>query len=223
VGALDAVDQRTGKLQCGRDHYVVEADSKGFFATLDHDGLSRRWAERSEDRAFLGLIGKWVRAGIRDTPGAIRPPGRGTPHGGGVSPVLSNGSRHYGLDLGFEKGIKPQGRGEAGLLRYADDYSCAVESQAEAERFYAAVGSRREKFGLTLAAEKTRILPFHRHQPPGQGRFECLGVEGDGGRDRAGKAHLQRRTARAKLRASRQRVPPWGRENRPRRLRELCT
>jgi group II intron reverse transcriptase/maturase len=221
VGALDAVDKLTVKLQFGRYHYVVEADIKGFFDTMDHEWLVRMLAERIEDRAFLGLIRKWLRAGILDTTGAILHPVTGTPQGGVVSPVLSNVYLHYVLDLWFEKVIKPQCRGEACLLRYADDYICAFEYQAEAERFYAAMGPRLEKFGLTLAAEKTRILPFHRHQPPGQGRFAFLGFEFYWGWDRAGKAHLKRRTARAKLRASLQRFTQWCKENRHRRLSEL--
>jgi RNA-directed DNA polymerase len=221
VGALDAVDKLTVKLQFGRYHYVVEADIKGFFDNMAHDWMVCMLAERIDDRAFLELIRKWVRAGILDTTGAILHPVTGTPQGGVVSPVLSNVYLHYVLDLWFENVIKPQCRGEACLLRYADDYICAVESQAEAERFYAALGPRLEKFGLTLAAEKTRILPFTRHQPPGQGRFEFLGFEFYWGRDRAGKAHLKRRTARAKLRASLQRFTQWCKENRHRRLREL--
>ena len=125
------------------------------------------------------------------------------------------------LDVWFEKVLKPQCRGEACLRRYADDYVCAFEDQAEAERFYAALGPRLEKFGLTLAAEKTRILPFSRQQPPGQSSFEFLGFEFRWGQDRAGKAHLKRRTARAKLRASLQRFTQWCRENRHRRLQVL--
>jgi len=167
VGAVDAVDKLTVKLQFGYYHYVVEADIKGFFDTMDQEWLVRMLAERIDDRAFLGLIRKWLRAGILDTTGAILHPVTGTPQGGVVSPVLSNVYLHYVLDLWFEKVIKPQCQGEACLLRYADDYICAFESKAEAERFYAALGPRLEKFGLTLAAEKTRILPFHRHQPPG--------------------------------------------------------
>jgi hypothetical protein len=130
---------------------------------------------------------------------------------------------HYVLDLWFEHVVKPRCRGEACLLRYADDYLCAFESKAEAERCSAALGPRLAKCGLTLAAEKTRILPFSRHQPPGQGRFEFLGVEFYWGRDRGGKAHLKRRTARAKLRASLQRFTHWCRENRHQRLSELFT
>jgi hypothetical protein len=83
------------------------------------------------------------------------------------------------------------------------------------------LGPRLEKFGLTLAPDKTRVLSFSRHQPPGQGRFAFLGFEFYWGQDRAGKAHLKRRTARAKLRASLQRFTQWCRENRHQRLSEL--
>jgi group II intron reverse transcriptase/maturase len=221
VGALDAVDKLTVKLQFGRYHYVVEADIKGFFDNMDQEWLVRMLAERIDDRAFLGLIRKWLRAGILDTTGTILHPATGTPQGGVVSPVLSNVYLHYVLDLWFEKVIKPQCRGEACLLRYADDYICAFEYQAEAERFYAALGPRLEKFGLTLAAEKSRILPFSRQLPPGQGRFEFLGFEFYWGQDRAGKAHLKRRTARTKLHSSLRRFTQWCRENRHRRLRVL--
>jgi RNA-directed DNA polymerase len=41
VGALDAVETLTIKLQCGRDAWVVEADSKKFFDTIDHDWMVR--------------------------------------------------------------------------------------------------------------------------------------------------------------------------------------
>ena len=52
--------------------------------------MIRRLAERIEDRALLGLIRKWLQAGILDTTGAILPPVTGTPQGGVVSPVLAN-------------------------------------------------------------------------------------------------------------------------------------
>jgi RNA-directed DNA polymerase len=219
VGALAAVDKLTVKLQFGHYHSVVEADIKGFFDSVDHDWMIRRLGERIEDRAFLGLIRKWLQAGILDTTGAIIHPATGTPQGGVVSPVLSNVYLHYVLDLWFEKVIKPQCRGEACLLRYADDDICAFEYQEEAERVSAALGPRLEKFGLALAPEKTRILPFSRQASPGPSSFECLGFEFRWGLDRAGKAHLKRRTARPKLRASLQRFTQWCQENRQLRLR----
>jgi RNA-directed DNA polymerase len=86
VGALDAIDTLTVKLQFGRYNYVVEADIKGFFDTMDHDWMVRMLGERIEDRALLGLIRKWLQAGILDTTGAILHPATGTPQGGVVTP-----------------------------------------------------------------------------------------------------------------------------------------
>ena len=71
------------------------------------------------------------------------------------------------------------------------------------------------------SAREAPRLPCRRQQPTGQGSFEFLGVELRWGQDRAGKAPLKRRTARAKLRASLQRFTQWCQENRPRRLSVL--
>ena len=85
-GAGEAVGKLTVKLQFGDYHYVVEADIKGFFDTMDHEWLVRMLAERIEDRAFLELSRQGLRAGILDTTGAILHPVTGTPQGGVVSP-----------------------------------------------------------------------------------------------------------------------------------------
>src|SRR5262249_4970245 len=44
-----------------------------------------------------------------------------------VSPVLANVFLHYVLDVWLEKVVKRHCRGEACLLRYADDFVCAFE------------------------------------------------------------------------------------------------
>ncbi len=49
IGALDAVDKLTIKLQFGRYNWVVEADIKGFFDNIDHDWMIRMLAERIDD------------------------------------------------------------------------------------------------------------------------------------------------------------------------------
>jgi RNA-directed DNA polymerase len=56
--------------QYGVYGYVVEADVKGFFDNLDHVWLLSMLRLRIDDRAFLGLIRKWLMAGILDTDGA---------------------------------------------------------------------------------------------------------------------------------------------------------
>jgi group II intron reverse transcriptase/maturase len=212
VGALDAVDKLTVKLQFGRYDFVVEADIKGFFDNINHDWMIRMLEERIEDGALLRLIRKWLKAGVLDTDGEVLHPVTGTPQGGIISPVLANVYLHYALDLWFHKVVKPRCKGEACLIRYADDFVCAFQYQEEAERFYRELGRRLGKFGLELSAAKTRIVPFSRHHAPGETSFDFLGFEFRWGKDRAAKPHLKRRTSRKKLRNSLQRFTEWCKE-----------
>jgi len=114
-GALDAVKDLTFDLQYGTYGYVVEVDVKGFFDHLDHPWLEDMLRVRIDDRAFLRLIRKWLKAGILDTEGHVIHPETGTPQGGTVSPVLANAYLHYALDVWFAKVVKAHCRGEAML------------------------------------------------------------------------------------------------------------
>lgn len=214
VGALNAVDKLTIKLQFGRYNFVVEADIKGYFDNIDHEWLIRMLEERIDDRPLLRLIKKWLKAGILDTDGKVIHPATGTPQGGIVSPILANVYLHYVLDLWFHKVVKKHCRGEACLIRYADDFVCAFQYREDAERFYRALGKRLGKFGLELSAEKTRIILFHRSPSSGKFRFQFLGFEFYWGKDRGGRPHLKRRTSRKNLRKSLKRFSEWCRENR---------
>jgi RNA-directed DNA polymerase len=218
VGALDAVDTLTSKRQCGRYAWVVEADMKQCFDPSEHAGMVRRWAERIDDGALLRVMRKWVKAGGLDTDGTGRHPVTGTPHGGTVSPILAKVFLHDGLDLWCAKVGKQPWRGEACLIRYADDCVCACEEQADAERFYNVLGQRRETCGLELSAAQTRLIPFQRYRRAGPTSCELLGCALRWGKDRKGKEHLKRRTARKKLRTALQRFTAWGKENRHLRL-----
>ncbi|MGH7771584.1 MAG: group II intron reverse transcriptase/maturase [Candidatus Binatia bacterium] len=220
VGALDAVDWLTIKLQFGRYHYVVEADIKGFFDHIDHNWMLRMLAERIDDRALLRLIRKWLKAGVLEADGTVVHPATGTPQGGIVSPILANVYLHYALDLWFGRVFKPRCRGEACLIRYADDFVCAFEKKEEAQHFYREVGERLRKFGLEVAAEKTRVIAFSRLEP-GSGSFEFLGFEFRWGQDRSGREHLKRRTSRKKLRSSLKGFTDWCKGNRHLKLRVL--
>jgi group II intron reverse transcriptase/maturase len=213
VGALDAVDKLTIKLQFGRYGRVVEADIQGFFDNIDHERLLEMLAERMDDKALLQLIGKWLKAGVLDTSGEVIHPAAGTPQGGIVSPILANIYLHYCLDEWFQHVVKKYCRGEACLIRYADDFVCAFERAEDAERFYQVLGKRLEKFGLKLSAEKTRVIAFDRGQSEQEG-FEFLGFEFRWGQDRQGKAHVKRRTSRKKLRSSLDRFTQWCRQKR---------
>ena len=219
VGAREAVDQLTVQLQFGDYHHVVEADIKGFFDNLSHEWLMRMLAERIDDQPILRLIKKWLKAGVLDTDGKVLRPEGGTPQGGIISPLLANVYLHYALDLWFEKVFQRSCRGGAFLHRYADDFVCGFGRAEEAHRFYSELEERLRKFGLELAADKTKVMPFSRHRR-GETSFAFLGFEFRWGTDRQGQARLKRRTSRKKFRGSVKRVAEWCKRNRHRRVRE---
>jgi RNA-directed DNA polymerase len=220
LGALDAVDELTIKLQFGRYNFVVEADIKGFFDNLNHNELLKMLAERVDDKALLWLIGKWLKAGVLDTDGKTLHPETGSPQGGVISPILANVYLHYALDMWFQKVVIPHCRGQAYLIRFADDFVCAFEYEEDARRFYEVLGKRMGKFGLELSAEKTQIIPFS-VKALRMSSFDFLGFEFRWGKDRKGKPHVDKRTARKSLRKSQKRISLWCKENRHRRIPEL--
>jgi len=209
------------KLLTGKYCWVVEADIKGFFDHINHQWMIEMLEERIDDKRFLRLINKWLRAGILETDGQVVHPVTGTPQGGIVSPVLANIYLHYALDLWFERRIKPHCRGEAMIIRFADDFVCAFQNRSDAESFYRDLGERLGKFGLELAPEKTRILRFCRFDLNGSGRFDFLGFEFFWARTRSGRPGIKRRTSRKKLRASLANITDWIRSHCHRRAGQL--
>lgn len=212
--AKEAVGDLGFNLQFGKFGYVVEADIKGFFDNIDHDWLLEMLSLRIDDKAFLGLIRQWLKAGILEIDGQILHPITGSPQGGIVSPILANVYLHYALDLWFERVVKPRCKGQALLIRYADDYVCAFQYRNEAHRFYRMMPGRLEKFGLQVAPEKTCILRFSRFHPGLRRRFAFLGFELYWNRDRRGDLRVMKRTARKKLRQAKKRIKQWIRSNR---------
>jgi len=144
-GAGDAVRDLTFDLQYGCYNYLVEADISGFFDHMGHEWLWKMLSVRIDDRAFLGLIRKWLKAGILETDGKVIHPDTGSPQGGVISPVLANVYLHYALDLWFERRIKPGCRGRVLISRYADDFVCAFRFREDAERFYKGLPERLAK------------------------------------------------------------------------------
>lgn len=221
VGAKDAIRELTRELQFGRFSHIVEADIKAFFDTLDHKWLIRMLEERIKDKPFLRLIQKWLEAGILDTSGTVIHPATGTPQGGVVSPILANVYLHNALDVWFEKIIRNQSRGEARIIRYADDFVCAFEQKQDAEMFYQALSKRLGKFGLEIAPEKTKIVPFSRIRLSQSKRFDFLGFEYRWGISRKGKPQIIRRTSRKKLKASVANFTEWIKTDRNKKISKI--
>lgn len=212
--AKDAVRDITFDLQYGKFGYIVEADIKAFFDNMDHDWLITMLKLRIDDKAFLRLIQKWLKAGVLDTDGYVTHPDTGSPQGSPVSPVLANVYLHYALDLFFEKVQKPKSYGEALICRYCDDFVCAFRFKDDAERFYCALPERLKKFNLVVASEKTHILRFSRFNPTIKNRFTFLGFEFFWNKDRKGVPRVIRRTDRRRLRSACQRIKGWIKTNR---------
>ena len=124
-----------------RGNWVLEADLKNVFGSLDHAWMMQFVEQRVGDPRVLSLIRRWLKVGVLEA-GEIQPSLRGTPQGGSISVLLSNVYLHYVLDLWFQKAIKPRLEGEAYLVRYVDDVVVCFEHQRDAERFQAVLSQR---------------------------------------------------------------------------------
>jgi len=213
TGALKAVKDLSQALMTGRYHYLVEADIKGFFNNIDHDLLIEMLEKRIDDKAFLNLIRKWLKAGILDK-GQVICPITGTPQGGVVSPILANIYLHTVLDVWFYETVQTHCRGQVYLCRYADDFVCAFEYEKDAQRFYEALEKRLNKFNLEVAENKTHLLVFSRSKIRNGSSFNFLGFEFRWGLNRRINNRLRipivkRRTSREKLYASLANFKVW--------------
>lgn len=219
-GAREASQQLREQLFLERVHWVVEADIKGFFDNVDHDWLCRMLEQRVDDKAFIRLIRKWLKAGILEEAGEVINPTTGTPQGGIISPVLANIYLHYVLDLWVEK-IVPRGlRGAKVYMRYADDFVIGFEYGDDAKWFFEELPKRLAQFGLSIAEDKSGILRFSQCDVKGSKCFTFLGFEFYWANTRHGKKTVKRRTSKAKFRASLSNLKEWAMKNRSRPLKE---
>lgn len=140
-------------------NYVVEVDIRKFFDTVSHETMMRCLEVRISDPNLLGLINKFLKAGIVDA-GQFISTDQGTPQGGNLSPLLANIYLHYVLDLWFEKKFKPQAKAPMSLIRYCDDFVVCCESEMDAKTFLESLKTRLSEFNLAVHDEKTRIIKF---------------------------------------------------------------
>lgn len=205
--------------------YVVEADIRSFFDTLDHDWLMKMLEHDIADKRLLEIIRRFLKAGIMEEGKRIESD-HGSPQGNGASPVLANVYLHYVLDLWFEKWVKPRCIGEAHLIRYADDFVCTFQRSDDAARFYEALPERFAKFGLTLAEEKTRIIEFGRFAPEnrakrGEGKpqtFDFLGFTFYCSKSNKGTFLVRLKSARKKVTSKLRKLSAWLKCNRDMRV-----
>jgi group II intron reverse transcriptase/maturase len=189
-------------------NWVLDADIRSFFDTLDHGWLAKFIEHRVADRRVVRLIQKWLRAGVLEDGKRIL--GEvGTVQGGSISPLLANIYLHYVFDLWVQQWRRKQARGEMVVVRFADDFVVGFQHREEAERFMVELRERFAQFALELHDAKTRLIEFGRYaatnrRDRGDGKpetFNFLGFTHICGKTSKGGFTVLRRTMRKRWQA----------------------
>jgi hypothetical protein len=166
------------------------------------------------------VVGKWLQAGVLED-GVVHYPGKGTPQGGVISPLLANIYLHEVLDVWFEDQVKPRLGAGAFMVRYADDAVLCFRRETDARRVMAALSKRLERFGLELNEQKTKLLhlcpPRQKppaggpEEPPSEGArgFDFLGFTHFWASSHKGRWVVRRKTAGSRFGRSLKRVARW--------------
>ena len=147
-GAKDALREVTQYLDEGYK-FVVDADIKGYFDTIDHKLLMSFVEERIADKWVLNMLKKFLSNDIME--GHKRwTPIVGSPQGSVISPLLSNIYLHRLDERMMKEGFK--------IIRYADDFVLMCKTAEEANRGLEIVKEVMTQLKLTLHPEKTKIV-----------------------------------------------------------------
>ena len=140
-----------------------------------------------------------------------------------VSPLLANIVLHYVLDEWFAKEVRPRLKGEAFLIRYADDFVIGVAREDDARRIMEVLPKRMSKYGLTVHPEKTRVVRFHPadvadsepadQNSTGPRTFDFLGFTHYWGRSLKGGWVVKRKTAKSRLKRALHSLSDWCRQH----------
>jgi RNA-directed DNA polymerase len=156
----DALRKVWNEIDSGSE-WIVDADLKDFFGSVDHEKLLTLVAQQLADGRVLRLIEAMLKAGSYGR-GRLFPTERGTPQGGVASPLLSNI-----LLTPFDREMRHKGHQ---LTRYADDWVITCKSAAEARAAIDAARRIQKQLSVELHPQKTRIVQV-------QYGFEFLGYK----------------------------------------------
>ncbi len=216
--AHDALRALNGAVHRGEVNVVLEADLVSFFDRIDRPKLKQLLEQRLADKSLMRLIGKCLHVGVLDG-GVEISPELGTVQGSTLSPLLANVYLHHALDVWFETDVRPALRGQAILVRYADDFIIGLQRPDEAEKVMALLSERMEAFALEIHPDKSCVVDFRR--PPrgqqggkGPGTFDFLGFTHYWRRSRNGRWHMAVKTSRSRQRRAIKAVYEWCRRHR---------
>jgi RNA-directed DNA polymerase len=207
-GTHDALDALCVGIDSRKVSWILDADIRSFFDTVNQEWLIRFVEHRIDDRRIIRLIRKWLTAGVMED-GIVTVSDKGTGQGAVISPLLANIYLHYALDLWVMRWRRREATGDMIIVRYADDFIVGFQHESDARRFLDEMRERLREFALSLHPEKTRLIEFgrfaaERRQRRGLGRpetFNFLGFTFICGKTRQGKFQIKRKTRRDRMRA----------------------
>lgn len=206
--AIREINQR---LMMNKVNYILDADIKGFFDNVDHNWLMKFLENDIGDKKLLRYIKRFLISGYMEDMKKYETD-KGTPQGGLISPILANVYLHYVLDLWFEKWVKTKLKGEAYIVRYADDFVIMFQYENEANKVFEMLVERLAKFGLEIEQDKTRIIPFGRFKGK-KDNFDFLGFTFINSKTIHGKYRVLVKTSKKKLKQKKQNAKIWLRDN----------
>lgn len=207
--AIREINQR---IMLNKVNYILDCDIKGFFDNVDHKWLMKFLGHDIKDKAFLRYINRFLISGYMEDMKCYETD-KGTPQGGLISPILANVYLHYILDMFFENYVKPKLKGEAYLVRYADDFLIMFQYENEAKQVFKLLIKRLAKFGLEMEQDKTRILPFGRFKGTKE-TFDFLGFMHYNGTTRTGKYIVGHKMSKKKRNLKYKSITKWIKEHR---------
>lgn len=207
-GQHDALDAVAVGIGSGKVNWILDADIRSFFDSIDHAWMMQFLEHRIGDRRILRLIHNWLTVGVMDETGARQPATVGSPQGAVISPLLANLFLHHVYDLWAWQWHRRHATGQMLVVRYADDTVVGFEHRDDAERFLEDLRQCMAKFALELHPDKTRLIEFGTRAAANRaGRkegkpetFDFLGFTHICGRSRRGGFQLMRHTRRKAMR-----------------------
>jgi RNA-directed DNA polymerase len=215
-----AIDYMFKKVSFEKMHYIIDADIKNYFGSINHGILREYLDKRVKDGVIRRMIDKWLKAGIMES-GNISYPEHGTKQGSVISPILSNIYLHYVLDEWFSEQIQPLLKGKSFIVRFADDFILGFTDKSDAERVMEVLPKRFAKYDLSLHPEKTKLIDLNSKRGKTGRSFDFLGFTHYLGKSHKGKKVLMRKTSSKRLTRAITKISNFIKLNRHMRLRDL--